>query len=213
MDTTINALKWRFATHKFEAGKEIPTTDLDAILEAGNLMPTAFGLQPFRFISITNQEVKDKLLEATYGQAHAVENSALIVVATRTDINDEMIDEYISRIESTRDFPAGSATGFGDMMKNMLVSQTEEAKQVWTTKQAYIALGGMISEASVRGVDNHALEGFSPDMYADVLGLKEKNLRAVVVMALGYRAENEEDAKRKTDVKVRVPQEQMVIHI
>lgn len=213
MNTIIDALQWRFATHKFDTTKAIPEVDLDAILEAGNLMPTSFGLQPFRFISITDQATKEKLRGATYGQAHAIENGALVVIAVRTDINDAMIDEYVARIEKTRGFHVGVMTAFGDTMKSMLISQPDEAKTGWATKQAYLAIGGMFAEASVRGVDSHGIEGFSPEQYDEILGLKEKHLHAVVILALGYRAPNEIDTQRKTEIKVRVPNNEMIIKI
>lgn len=211
MNTTIlDALKWRYATKQFDTSRKVSEDDIAAILEAGNLMPTSYGLQPFRIISITDEALKAKLLAASYGQKHLVENSHLIVVATRTDIDEAMIAEYAARIETTRGLPTGTVDDYKAMMVGDLINRTGEARAQWAAKQAYLALGGMIVEASVRGVDNTAAEGFVPDQYDEILGLSEKNLHATVVIALGYRAESDQSQHY---TKVRIAPNDMYIKL
>ncbi|OGG61081.1 hypothetical protein A3C87_02935 [Candidatus Kaiserbacteria bacterium RIFCSPHIGHO2_02_FULL_49_34] len=201
MNTTHEALAWRYATGSYNTAKKVSDEDINAIVAAGNLMPTAYGLQPFRIITISDEAIKAKLLEASYGQKHLVENSHLVIIATRTDIDEAMITEYAARIETTRGLPAGTVDGYKAMMINDLTNRTEDARTDWAAKQAYLALGGMLIEASVRGIDNHAAEGFLPDVYDEILGLKEKNLKTVVIMGLGYRTEDD-DAQHYGKVRV-----------
>lgn len=184
-------LAWRYATSQFDPDKKIPQTDLEAILAAGDLMPTAYGLQPFRIIVIGDQGVKDSLIPHSYGQEHIAKNSHLLVLAARTDVSEEMITEYVTRLENTRGLPPGGADGFKKMMVGDLTNRTEEARLLWAQKQCYIALGGMMAAASLRKVDNHALEGFNPAAYNEVLGLDNLNLHATVILALGYRSESD----------------------
>src|SRR3989338_1372 len=213
MHSIHDALTWRFATHAFDTAKKVSDTDIDAIAEAGNLMPTAYGLQPFRIISIADDAKKAKLLEATYGQTNYVENSHLFVLAIRTDIDAAMISEYARRIETTRGFSEGSASAFEDMMLGDITNRPQDSLPAWATKQAYLALGGMIAEASLLGIDSHVAEVFMPDAYDEMLGLREKNLHTVVIMAVGYRAASPLDEQRKSAVKVRVPKEEMHIKL
>jgi nitroreductase / dihydropteridine reductase len=209
MHTTLtDALAWRYATNEFDTSKEVSATDLEAILNAGNLMPTAYGLQPFRFIVITDKALKEKLVAHSYGQKHVADNSHLVVLAARTDIDEAMISEYTARIEATRNLAAGTTDGFKGMMVGALTGLTPEARLVWAQKQAYIALGGMMAEASLLSVDNHALEGFDPSAYNEVLGLDAQNLSATVLLALGYRSEN--DANQHY-TKVRRTMEDLVV--
>ena len=209
MHTTLtDALAWRYATNEFDTSKEVSTTDLEAILNAGNLMPTAYGLQPFRFIVIADKALKEKLVEHSYGQKHVADNSHLVVLAARTDIDEAMISEYTARIEATRNLPPGTTDGFKAMMVGSLTGLPPEARLAWAQKQAYIALGGMMAEASLLGVDNHALEGFNPSAYNEVLGLDAHNLSATVLLALGYRSEN--DASQHY-TKVRRTMEDLVV--
>ncbi len=204
------ALSWRYALNEFDTTKKVSDADLATILEAGNLMPTAYGLQPFRFVVVHDQSIKDSLVGHSWGQKHVAENSHLIVLAARTDVDEAMIAEYTARIEATRSLPAGTTDGFKGMMVGSLTPLTPEVRLAWAQKQAYIALGGMIAAASALGVDNHALEGFDATKYDEILGLTEQNLHATVLLALGYRTE--EDAAQHYP-KVRVAKEDMVIAV
>jgi nitroreductase / dihydropteridine reductase len=186
------ALQWRYAVNQFDVTKKISDEDLHTILEAGNLMPTAYGLQPFSFVVVSDQAIKDSLVEHAYGQNHVAQNSHLIVIAARTDVDEAFVSEYTSRIESIRHLPAGSTDGYKAVMVGDIVGRSEAERVVWAKRQSFLALGGMMAAASLMEIDNHALEGFNPAAFDEALGLKEKNLTATVLLALGYRSETDE---------------------
>ena len=193
MTQTLNdSLRWRYAVNQFDTTKKIPEADLTTILEAGNLMPTAYGLQPFKFVVVSADATKQSLVDQSYGQKHVAENSHLIVIAARTDIDEAFVSEYTTRIENTRGLPAGAVDGFKAVMVGDIVGRSPEERLVWAKRQAFLALGGMMAAASELSIDNHALEGFSPAGFDEVLSLKEKNLTAGVILALGYRSDSDE---------------------
>lgn len=210
MTTIIDNLKWRYATQKFDTTKEIPAEDLKIILEAGNLAATAYGLQPLQMVVVTDPAKKQALVASAYGQSHVADNSALVVLAARTDIDEAYITEYTNRIETTRGLPAGTTAGYKTMMVNDLTSRTPEARLAWAQKQAYIVLGTMMAAASELHIDNHALEGFNPAEFNETLGLGAHNLTATVVLALGYRSEADDTQHW---AKVRKPLADMVVLI
>jgi nitroreductase/dihydropteridine reductase len=200
----IENLQWRYATQTFDTSKEIPSADLETILQAGNLAPTAYGLQPFQMVVVTDQTVKESLVEHAFGQAHVAHNSALIVLAARTDIDEAYITEYTTRIETIRGLPAGTIDGYKAMMIGDLTNRTPEARLAWAQKQSYIALGIMMAAASELHIDNHALEGFNPAKFDEILGLTEKHLTATTLLALGYRSAEDawqHYAKVRKDIK------------
>ncbi len=202
--TIIDNLKWRYATQKFDTSKQLPEAELQQILEAGNLAASSYGLQPFTMVLVENQEVRNSLIEPAYGQPHVAKNSLLIVLAARTDIDEAYISEFTARIETTRGLPAGNVDGYKDVMVNDLTNRTPEARLHWAKEQAYIALGTMMAAASELRIDNHAMTGFSIEKFNEILGLKEKNLDATVVLALGYRAQDDDwqhYAKVRKDLK------------
>ncbi len=210
MTTIIDNLKWRYATQEFDTTKEIPAEDLQTILEAGNLAATAYGLQPLQMVVVTDTTKKQALVASAYGQAHVADNSALVVLAARTDIDEAYITEYTNRIEAIRGLPAETTYGFKNMMVNDLTNRTLEARLVWAQKQAYIVLGTLMAAASELKIDNHALEGFNAAEFNEILGLEVHNLTATVILALGYRADS--DATQNYP-KVRKPINDIVVRI
>jgi nitroreductase len=194
---TQNWLKWRYATKKFDATKEMSSEDLDYILAAGNLAATSYGLQPFKIVVVTDEEKKKALVPVAYNQEQVGENSALIVLAAATNVDATYITEYTNRTESERGLPAGTLDGFKDMMVGHLTSLTEADRLVWAQKQAYIALGSMMIAASEKGIDNAPMEGFDPGAFNGILGLTEHNLHATVIMAVGYRSEEDQTSQYK----------------
>lgn len=197
-------LRWRYATKMFDTSKALSETDLHTILEAGNLAASSFGLQPYQFVVVTDEAKKQALVEHAYGQIQIAENGALVVIATRTDVNADYVAEYTARIETTRGLPNGSVDGYKDMMVGAVTSRTPEAQLAWTQKQAYIALGTMMAAASELHIDNAALEGFNPDKFNEVLGLSALNLHATTLLVLGYRSPEDATqnyAKVRKDIK------------
>lgn len=137
-------------------------------------------------------------------------NSALLILAARTDVNEAMIAEYAARIESTRGLPAGAVDGYKDMMTGSLMAHPVEHRTIWAQKQCYIALGTMMLAAAERGVDHCPMEGFSAEGFDQVLGLAAHNLTATVILPIGYRSA--EDATQHY-AKVRKSMDDMVVRI
>lgn len=183
----IENLKWRYATQQFDLSKELPTEQLNTILEAGNLTATAYGLQPFQFVVVADQAKRAALVEHAYGQEHFAHNSALIILAARTDIDEAYITEYIERTARVRGMDVAMLEGFKGMMLGDMNSRGDAGRLAFAQQQAYIALGTMMAAASELQIDNHAMSGFNADAFDEVLGLKAKNLHATVALALGYR--------------------------
>ncbi len=207
---TKNWLEWRYATKKFDVSKELPSADLEYILETGNLAATSYGLQPFQIVVVTDEAKKQALMGKAYNQGHVGGNAALLVLAARTDVDAAYIAEYTARIETTRGLPAGSVDGYKDMMVGHLTNLTEANRLVWAQKQAYIALGTMMVAAAEKGVDNSPMEGLDADGFNEVLGLKALNLHASVMLALGYRSPEDPSQAYK---KVRKDLKDLVIRV
>jgi nitroreductase len=58
----------------------------------------------------------------------------------------------------------------------------------WAARQAYIALGNLMTCAAVLGVDTCPMEGLVPMEYDKVLNLNGSGYATVMACALGYRA-------------------------
>ncbi|WDF55404.1 NAD(P)H-dependent oxidoreductase [Mucilaginibacter sp. KACC 22063] len=206
----LSKLNWRYATKKFDPTKKIPADKLDELLAAVRLSPSSYGLQHYKVIVVENADVRAKLREASFGQSQITDASQVIVFAAETNIDANYVNEYINEIASVRQTSTESLAGLKDMLVNAVTNRTDEQKLVWAQKQAYIALGVLISAASELGIDACPMEGFNAQQYDEILGLKEKGVTATVIATIGYRADDDQYAALP---KVRKPHEKLFIHV
>ena len=208
MSNFITNQNWRYATKKFDATKKISTEDLNTLKEAIRLSSSSYGLQPYKVIIVENPELRAQLQPASYGQAQVVDASHLIVFAQETNVNDETIDKYITKISETRNIPAESLASYGDFMKGGISSMSEEVRNIWASKQTYLALGNLLNAAAELKIDITPMEGFVPAKVNEIVGLDKLGLNASLMATIGYR--HEEDATQHYK-KVRKSNEELFI--
>jgi nitroreductase / dihydropteridine reductase len=203
----IKDLNWRYATKKMN-GKKVSPKKLQAILDAIHLAPTSFGLQPFTVSVINRQSTKDKLMAAAHGQVQIGTSSHVLVFAVPTKLTAEDVQAFINNIVATRGVPAAAMEGYKGMMTGMVMGMSAEQQQNWSAKQAYIAFGLALAAAAEQKIDACPMEGFDAAQFDKILGLDKKGLKSVVILPIGFRAEDDMFAKM---AKVRKPKEQIFI--
>ncbi|WP_031427859.1 NAD(P)H-dependent oxidoreductase [Flavimarina sp. Hel_I_48] len=206
MNNYIDQLNWRYATKKFDASKKVSTSDLELLKEAVQLSASSYGLQPYKILVVEDEKVKQQLREAGYGQSQFTDASHIFVFTHRTDFGEELVDSYISHAERIQEIEEGSLKDYEKVMKNSLMDLPQEAKSGWSARQAYLAIGNLLSAAAMFKIDACPMEGFDADAFDKILDLKDQNLHAVAVVAVGYRSE---DDKHQYDKKVRRPQAEL----
>lgn len=188
---TIENLKWRYATKQFDSTKKVADSDLELIKESIQLSASSYGLQLFKVLIIKDNAVKEKLKAASWNQAQLTDASHILVFCNYATPNDKYVDEYIENKSKTQGIAVKDLAGYADFMKGAINSRSVEDFNVWTAKQTYIALGTALEAASELKIDNCPMEGFDPAQYNEILGLKEHNLNAAVVAAIGYRSSDD----------------------
>jgi nitroreductase len=207
----LAALNWRYATRKFDAARKIPATDWDALEQALVLAPSSIGLQPWKFYVITDQAMKEKLMPAAWHQVQVVECSHFVVFTVRKDLGSDHVDRHVARMAEVRQITVESLVKFRNMaIGNLDKARTEGRLDTWQTHQLYIALGQFMASAAVMGIDTCPMEGFEPEKFDEVLGLKPTGYASVVACAAGYRVADERYAAMK---KVRFKTEDVIVRI
>ncbi|WP_026977509.1 NAD(P)H-dependent oxidoreductase [Flavobacterium tegetincola] len=206
--TIIENLNWRYATKKFDATKKIAKADLEILKEAIRLSASAYGLQPYQVILLEDEDLRAQIKAVAWNQAQVTEASDVLIFANMTAIGLKEVESYIENMSSVRAIPAANLKGFADMMNNAVTTLTPEAKEVWTAKQTYIALGTLLSAAAELKIDATPMEGFEMNAVNQILNLTEKGLSATLIVTLGYRDENDASQFLK---KVRKPNEELFI--
>lgn len=206
----IDKLQWRSAIKKFEPGKKLNDSQLDDLLSAIQLAPASLGLQTYKVIVVEDTETRQKLRAAGYNQPQITDASHLIVFASETRIDGEFGKNYIDLVAKTRGVARESLAGFEQMVLGSINSRTDEQKLASSHKQAYIALGVLLTAAAGLGIDAGPMEGFDAAKFDEILGLKEKGLTTSVIAAVGFRAEDDVYSKM---IKVRRPKSELFIHV
>ena len=201
----IENLKWRYATKKYDTTKKVSEDDLQQIKEAIRLSPSSYGLQAFKVLDIKDKDIREKLKLASYWQPQITEASHLLVFCGYADVNDGHIDEYLNLKADTQGFDVELLKEFRNFMK-VFIEGRKSGKQVWTAKQTYIALSNAIAACAELKIDSTPMEGFESEKYNEILGLSSKGLKADVLLAIGYRSDED---KTQYDVKIRKPMESL----
>jgi len=218
----LDALQWRYATKKFDSAKKVDQKLIDQIIDAAWLAPTSSGLQPFQVIEITNPDLKNKILPITNNQHQVVDASHLLVFAAWDTYTEQRIDKIYGYIAHERGQSPEIYKDYTDMLKHTYLNRPAQPKEDTlpmegfnnfdhAARQTYIAFAMSIAMAAELKVDATPIEGFDNKALDSLLTLKEKGLKSVVLLPLGYR-----DSKNDWLMplkKVRHPKNEFLIEI
>lgn len=188
----LEALEWRYATKMFDPQKKIPAETWEALETSLVLTPSSYGLQPWKFLVVTDAAVREELVAHAWRQRQVADCSHLVVMCIKKVLLEEDVDKFIHRMVEVR---GGSAEALGKLKKVILgdVVTGERSKYVteWAARQAYIALGQFMASCALLGVDTCPMEGFLAQKFDEVLGLEAEGLTTAVLCPAGYRSEND----------------------
>jgi nitroreductase/dihydropteridine reductase len=187
MTEVIDKLNWRYATKKYDAARKVEDAKLERILEAIRLAPTSSGLQPFEVFVINNPELRAKIQAVGWNQPQITESSHLLVFAAWDDITEARVNMMFDLTNEQRGFINEGWEAYRKQLLGIVAARGEKANFDAAARQAYIALGVAMVAAAFEGIDTTPMEGFDPAAVDEILSLKERHLRSVVILPIGYR--------------------------
>ncbi|QCX54288.1 NAD(P)H-dependent oxidoreductase [Elizabethkingia sp. JS20170427COW] len=206
----LENLNWRHAVKAYDPAKKVSEEDLNKILEAARLAPTSSGLQPFRVIVVSNQDLKEKMVKGALNPEVMRDSSHVLVFAAWDSYSNEKIDKVYDFHTDVRELPRGRFSSYTDKLKVIYGVQTAEEHFAHTARQTYIALGLAMAQAAELRVDSTPAEGFSNERVDEILNLKELGLKSVSLLYLGYRDEKNDWLSHMK--KVRIPMEEFIVN-
>lgn len=206
----INSLEWRYATKKFDPSKKLSAQQIETLKNAFNLTATSFGLQPLKLIVIENKELQEEFVKYCYYQRQVADASHLLVLCIENDTTTEAINAYFDLEKEVRGVSEEVISKFRNQLVAMYKNKTLEEKQLSATYQTYIALGNLMTVCAVEKIDNCPMEGFMPEKIDELLNLPAQNLKSILLMPVGFRAD---DDFMSTMKKVRKPLNETVLEI
>ncbi|GAA0656372.1 NAD(P)H-dependent oxidoreductase [Rheinheimera tangshanensis] len=189
MSDLISKLEWRYATKKFDPSQVVSQDKIDFILEAIRLSATSSGLQPYEVLVVTNKAIREQIKPHAWNQGQITDSSHLLVFAAWDNYTAERINQMFDLTNDIRGFKNEGWENYRAMLLNTYPQRDAETNFQHAARQAYIGLGSALIAAAELKVDSTPMEGFDPVKVDEILGLKEKGLRSVLLLPLGYRAD------------------------
>ncbi len=206
----IKSLQWRYATKKFDSSKMLSSDKIQILKKAFNLTALSYGLQTLKLVIIEEKEKREKLLEHAFEQSQIVNASHLLILCIQSSINEEDIDNHYNTIKAIRQTSDTILETYKNQLKVKIAQMAEGTKRDWAARQAYIALGNLMTVCATEGIDSCPMEGFIPQKFDKILGLEALGLNSVLLLPVGYRAEDDLHATLK---KVRKPLTDTIIEL
>jgi len=207
----LNKLQWRYATKAMDPQRAVPTDKVERIIEAARLAPTSSGLQPFEIFVVTNPEVRARIQPVSWNQGQVTDGSHLLVFAAWDNYTPERINAMFDYTNDVRGF---KNEGWEAYRQQLLATYPQRDAQVnfeHAARQAYIGFGAAVIAAAFEEVDCTPMEGFDPAAVDEILGLRARGLKSVVMLPLGYRKAEQDWLVNLP--KVRRPREQFVTDV
>ncbi|WMI70190.1 NAD(P)H-dependent oxidoreductase [Mangrovimonas sp. YM274] len=206
----LEFLEWRYATKAFNPNKEVSSEKMDILKKAFNLTATSYGLQPIKLVVIKNKVLQQELLEHSMNQKQIATASHVLVFCIQTNIDKAFVKDYFKRVHDLRQTPKEVLKPFEDFLVQDFQQKSQQEIEEWATKQAYLAMGNIMTVCAMEQIDSCPMEGFLSEEYDRVLKLNDHNLKSVLLLPVGYRSENDMFAGMK---KVRKPVEDAVLEL
>lgn len=203
----INAFQFRHATKEFDAAKKVSDQDMDFILETAHLSPSSFGFEPWHFIVVQDQELREALKPVAWGApvkldtaSHFVLGLSMKASMTRWDS-----DYIMSMMKEVKQFPKEVIEMYSKFYREFQERDfnLDNDKKLfdWASKQTYIALGNMMTSAALIGIDSCPIEGFHQEKAEALLnekfGVDTQKYGLSYMAAFGYRKNEPEFAKTR----------------
>lgn len=202
----LSSLHWRYAVKRFDPTRRIDPITWTAIEQSLVLTPSSFGLQPWQFCVVQSPEIKAQLPAISWNQSQPRDCSHMVVFAARKNVDLDYVNSFMARVASVRNVDVSTLNGYRDVIAGFL-SNNSSRLLAWSTNQAYIALGQLLSTAASLAIDACPMEGIETVKYDELLGLSGTDFTTVVGCALGYR---HSDDKYSQAPKVRFPADDLV---
>lgn len=188
MSKTLELLRWRYATKKMDAARAVPEDAVARIVEAVRQTASSSGLQPYELLVVTNKDLREKIRAVAWNQAQVTDASHLLVFAAWDNYTADRINAAFDLVNDERGFRNDGWEAYRQQLLASYTVRDAETNYQHAARQAYIGLGSALLAAAEEQVDSTPMEGFDPDSVDQILGLRDKGLRSVILLPLGYRA-------------------------
>ncbi len=198
-DKFLKIMDFRHACKLFDETKKINDEDIHYILEVGRKSPSSFGMEAWKFLVITNDELREKLKPFCWNQPQITSCSHLVVVLAGIDtlkVESGVVRKQLMR----RNMPQEKLDSFIELYASHLgdVLNDDEKIYQWSARQTYIAAANMMNAAATIEIDSCPIEGFEKENVEKVLELDTSKYQVAMMLPFGYRVNEQSKQLRSS---------------
>jgi len=183
----LEMMNFRHACKIFDENRKIPKEDFEYILECGRLSSSSFGMEQWRFLVITNRDLKERLKPLCWNQKQITTCSHLVVIKAIKEVL-KPGSEYVKNMLGRRKLPKEKIEAYIKRYSEFMQDKLDDEKlYCWSAKQCYIAAANMVNSAAYIGIDSCMIEGFEKDKVEELLNIDKKAEEIALILTFGYR--------------------------
>lgn len=193
----------RYATKKFDSSKILSADSLQEVKELLRFSPSSVNSQPWHFFLVGSKQGKDSVARSTAGPfefntSKVLEASHVVVCCRRTQMDKEYLSKLIRAEEDANLFEKPEMKAYVEKLRAGYVEGLMAGNQLesWMAKQVYLNVGMLLMGLATLGIDAVPVEGFDPKILDAELKLSDKNLSSVLLVPIGYRSSEDQNATR-----------------
>lgn len=205
----LEVLQFRHACKKFDKSRIVSEEDFNTILEAGRLSPSSYGFEPWKFLVIQDERIKERLYPVAWGAQNSLRGAShFVILLARKNADARYSSDYIwNMMTEVQKLPDNIAeqkrASFENFQKNdFKLLESDRNLYDWASKQTYIALGNMLTTAAFLGIDSCPIEGYNIEAVEKILSeeniIDTEHFGVSVMAGFGYRAKEQSNKTRRT---------------
>lgn len=184
----LKALQWRYAVKKYDPGFKLSQDDKETLETVLQITPSSYGLQPLHFIWLEDQLLREETKKIAWNQQQIVDASGVLILCAKTNLDTNFLDAHADNMRDTREMQEAQIKGFRAHLHTAIGAKDADTIKGWNDKQAYIALGQLLTACALLQLDATPMEGFDPIALDELLELEKQGLHSVLICTIGKRA-------------------------
>lgn len=211
----ISASEKRFTTKKYDAHRKIDEATIAKVETLLRTAPSSVNSQPWHYIIAGTEQGRDLIAQAAdekdaMNSRKIRQSSHVVVFCVRDDMDDEYLAAILDQEQKDGRFSTPEARGAMDKARKFYAGLNKPRMNEWLSRQVYLSLGYTMMGIAALEIDSTPIEGIDVNRLDELLNLREKGLRSLVVLSLGYHAEDDFNAALP---KSRLPAERIITRI
>lgn len=207
----IEAFEYRHATKEFDATKKLSKEDINFILQTANLSPSSFGFEPWHFIVVQDQELRELLKPVAWGAPVKLDTAShfILGLSMKAPLTKWDSDYIMHMMKDVKQLPQDVIEIYNKFYREFqerdFKLDSDEKLFDWASKQTYIALGNMMTAAALNGIDSCPIEGFHKEkteaLLAEKFGVDTEKYGLSYMVAFGHRKAAPEFPKSRRNIE------------